>query len=72
MTILPLTGNTKALNIANDDPSSQKELAIDPTPVFYIAKYNRVIDTSLVLKENEEKDVVLVDDTTTSYNGKNR
>ena len=44
---------------------------MNPTPVLYIAKYNRVIDTSLVLKKNEEKDVVLVEDSAT-FNGENR
>ena len=49
-----ITGNTKVESISNEESSTQEQ-AIDPSPVLYIAKYNRVIDTSQVLNKSEDE-----------------
>jgi len=47
-------GNTKVESISNEESSTQEQV-IDPSPVLYIAKYNRVIDTSQVLNKSEDE-----------------
>ena len=49
-----ITGNTKVESISNEESSTQEQV-IDPSPVLYIAKYNRVIDTSQVLNKSEDE-----------------